>query len=159
MMERAGIAKTKGGEFSLSEWELLKSGLSGVSEKNLHKAKDAQQVSGIKKDMSEINDVSRLKTAAISGINHATLQERLYTAKQEYDYNRGLIIVFQDEISAYFKEHGRTTVMTHNGSMSAVPAVTNLEKYIKLNIALSKLISELESDLDLDVDGEDDPFG
>jgi len=149
-LERLGINKRTGGEFTAGEWERLKTGISCSSENNKKKKTDAGKVANTK--------AAKNDGVYISGTDAATLKERLNFAKLEYDYNRNLIVLFQDEASAYIKEEGRTTMMSHNGTATSIPAVVNLDKYIKLNISLSKLISELENDLDMEVDVGDDPF-
>jgi len=94
----------------------------------------------------------------IAAIDTATMRMRLSAAKQEFDFNKMLITMFQAEANKYFRETGGTTMMSHNGAMVSIPAIVNLEKYVKLNIAVSKLVSELESDLDIDEDDLSDPF-
>ena len=96
----------------------------------------------------------------ISGVETATLRERLKNAKQEYDYNRRLVDMFQSEIDSFYLENGRTFVVMKNNAVAAIPAIANLDKYIKLNISLAKLIGDIEADLDLEVDSDgDNVFG
>ena len=144
--------ENKGGELSPDEWERLKTELSSAANVNKQKKADAKKI--------ELTEpiVHNVQSTKISDIDASSLKERLACAKQEYDFNRGMITMFQAEASAYFEVEGKTTMQAHNGSMSTIPAVVNLEKYVKLNIALSKLINDLENDLDMEVDGGDDPF-
>jgi len=180
-MERLGIGKKRSGEFSIAEWEALKNHLSKTSDINRQKFSDAIKVSGAAGGAGKVSgaigeaaddggdaatnigidakpDRSRRQTK-IADIDTATMRARLVAAKQEYDYNKMLITTFQGEAAAYYKSQGTTTMMSHNGSMVSIPSIVNLEKYVKLNIAVSKLISDLEGDLDIgDIDDED-PFG
>lgn len=154
-IESLGIEKKAGKEYSSDEWELLKEALSGISESNRKKRADAKAVhktakTSAKKALKEID--------GLSGVDTSTLQERLKNAKREFDYNLGLIEIFQSETDTYVKQFGKTTIRTHTGTETAIPSIANREKYIKLNIALSKLISDLEGDLDMSVDSGDDPF-
>jgi len=159
-IDRLGFEKKAGGEYPLDEWEMLKIELSTVAENNYWRREDAKSVTRAAKTAAKKTAVTA-KTypeESLAGINHSTLKVRLDKAKQEYDYNRRLITSFQAETDEYIKTYGRTTVMSHNGAMTAIPSILNLEKYIKLNIALSKLITDVESDLDLAAEGGADPF-
>ncbi|MCL2216670.1 MAG: hypothetical protein FWB91_06565 [Defluviitaleaceae bacterium] len=117
---------------------------------------------GCEWDMPDADDIdvesgdSGATTQTISDIDTATLRERLACAKADYDFNRALLTAFQMETEAFYRAHGRTSVTANNGALIPIPSVTSTEKYIKLNIALSKLISALESDLDLEVDDRED---
>jgi hypothetical protein len=153
-MQRLGIEKKSGKEFTLVEWEALKNCLSKAEQVSKQKEADAEQLrQAVPAETDKPN-----KIVKISCIDTATMRARLAAAKQEYDYNKMLITMFQSEAHSYFKSTGKTTMMTHNGSMSPIPAIVNLEKFVKLNIALSKQISDLESDLDIGEDSADDPF-
>jgi len=158
-LERLGIEKKAGDEYPLAEWELLKKELATTSKDNKQKLTDADNVDravkgGSKKAKNEI-----MKSTKLKDVEQGTLRLRLQNAKQEYDYNRELIMVFQRETDEYAAMFGKTTMRTNNGTEAAIPSIVNLEKYIKLNISLSKLISDLEGDLDLEDGEEDDPFG
>lgn len=157
-IDRLGIEKKAGGEYPLNEWEALKQELTSTAGVSRQKRQDANAIKQTSKAALREEAAKTKDAAVISGVAASTLQVRLDMAKQEYDYNRMMISVFQAETDVYVMEHGRTTIMSHNGSLAAIPSITNLEKYVKLNIALSKLISDLESDLDLSADGEGDPF-
>ena len=170
-MERLEIEKKAGNELSLTEWEALKQNLSRTAENNRQRRSDAENIKitseiankivteASDEDTTDTKSDKSKKQLKISSIDTATMRARLAAAKQEYDYNKMLITTFQGEAAAYYKSQGTTTMMSHNGSMVSIPSIVNLEKYVKLNIAVSKLISDLEGDLDIgDIDDED-PFG
>jgi hypothetical protein len=148
-------------EYPIDEYEAIINSLKGLSVVSKKKKADA---SGIEKTATAAAAAMTTKEAtknvnAVSNDEKSTLSQRLQNAKQEYNYNRELIVSFQTEIKLYIDEYGKTTAATHNGAMAPIPAVSNLEKYVKLNAMLSKMISDLESDLDLAADPGDDPFG
>lgn len=92
--------------------------------------------------------------------NVGTTRYRLDNAKQEYQFNRKVITDLQEEIHEDQAKQGDLKAVNGNGAKSTLPQLATLEKYTKLNISLSKMISELEGDLDLQVDEvEEDPFG
>jgi hypothetical protein len=148
-------------EYPLDEYETIKKELMTLSSAAKKKKADA---AGIEKTATAAAAAMATKEArqnvnAVSKDEKSTLSQRLQNAKQEYNYNRELIVSFQTETQIYVREFGKTTIATHNGVMAPIPSISNLEKYIKLNIALSKLISDLEGDLDLTADEGENPFG
>lgn len=103
-----------------------------------------------KKAIIKVKQAKQTKGESISGISSATQKERLINAKQEYDFNLYMINQFQDEARDYIAKNGSTLILLSNGALSQIPSINNIEKFQKLNIALSKKIDSLESDLDLD---------
>ena len=100
------------------------------------------------------------RPVALNAERQSTLEARLANAKSEYNYNAGLITMFQRGIDAYVRENGKTTAVSNTGVEATIPMITSLEKYIKLNVTLSKTISELENELKLSAGAEgSDPFG
>ena len=156
-IERLGLEKKAGESYPLEEWEALKQELKLTSEAGKQKRDDTKK---FKKALTSAAKATAKQKPdkGLSEIATSTLQDRLNRAKQEYDFTRRLIMSFQAETDAYYEMHGKTTIMTNNGAMGVIPSITNLEKFVKLNIALSKLITDLESDLDLEGEGADDPF-
>ncbi|MCL2171186.1 MAG: hypothetical protein FWB71_03455 [Defluviitaleaceae bacterium] len=145
-MERLGIAKCGAkAEFEQDDWERLHGEISAIAAR---KNKAAPIKGGSDSISAKIGLGLRL-----NDIESSTLRERLQNAKREYDHNLLLIEQFQSETKAFINEHGSTSMKLSNGAMAAIPAVSNLDKYSKLNIALSKLINSLEQDLDLEIDG------
>lgn len=138
-LEELNIAST-GDEYSVEEYNFLKNQLKVV--------KCEYSCSAANLDTSQI----------LSGDFISTIKERLKKAKEQYNYNQSLISSFQNEIQTFIEKHKKTTIETNKG-MQTISAITNLEKYSKLNIALSKQISEMEETLDLMSDAEGaDPF-
>lgn len=158
-IKELGIKKKAEEEYSEKEYELLKKHLFIISNSNKKIKEEIKQLDRptILPEDAEEKYLTNLLDENDNQKN--TLNLRLQNAKQEYNYNRELIVKFQTEADNYYKTTGKTTALTHNGTLAAIPAITNLDKYIKLNIGLSKLISDLESDLDLEGDPGDDPFG
>ena len=157
-LEQLGFEKKAGAEFPLDEWEKLKAALLSAADISEQKRSGAKKVKKSAKAAAEII-ADKEPSPLLGDVTNSTLWERLGKAKQEFDFNRRLIESFQAETEAYLEKYGTTTVLSHNGAMTAIPAIGNHEKYVKLNIALSKLISDLESDLDLSAEGGEDVFG
>jgi len=159
-IEKCGAGK----EFSLEAWEKLCCELAVIAGRKepIENVISCDDIAG-RTEQDFIEDVptsSGIDSGShISDIDTSTLRNRLINAKQEYDYNRTLIEIFQREIKNYRCKHNSTSIVMSNGAMVVIPAVTNLDKYSKLNISLSKLINSLEQDLDLEVDnGDNDIF-
>jgi len=171
VLKRLGIKPRVDGEYTDAEWDRIVVAVKRTKETNAQAGRDtntiittppiSEEPGIIEPSSSDIgagltDDVCGAK---LSRVETATIRERLNHAKFDYDFNRVLLLAFQAETNAFFKAHGRTSVTANNGALIPIPSVTSTEKYIKLNIALSKLISTLEADLDLEVGGEDDIFG
>ena len=157
IMERLEIKKPGQKELTPIEWDALRRALSargGVG------GTDAPPVAVTQSANEVVNDIAKLASDGITSatVDAATMHLRLSAAKQEYDFNKKLITMFQHETDMHFASTGKLTVVRSNGALALIPALVSLEKYLKLNISLSRLISDLEGDLDLDEDGGEDPF-
>ena len=157
-MEYLGIKKQGHKELSLVEWNALKQHLAAHTEGvcNERNIVDIPAHADVKQ--SDTKDEVLLCEKISGTIDIATMRLRLTAAKQEYDYNKLLITMFQAETDQYFEENRKVTTTARNGAITVIPSIVNLEKYIKLNIALSKLISDLEGDLNLEEEGGENPF-
>ena len=167
IMERLGISKQGQKELSPVEWDALireigsRSGTSTVaSHPGVNQSKQNRHANNFNTDTEAINSFIRICEAKKTSDREdaATVWNRLKAARQEFDYNKQLITMFQYDTNMYYRENGKLTTFSTNGQAVAIPSIAGLEKYVKLNIALSKLISELETDLDLEEGGGDDPF-
>ena len=157
-MKRIGITPRPGGDYTDTEWDSLRTELSKSTRAAEATGKDSIELATLNSRFGKGSGVSGTHKR-LSDEESATIQERLSNAKWEYDYNCGLIELFQIEITEFFEKNRRTTAQMNNGVMAPIPAVTSMEKYIKLNISLSRLIDGLESDLDLEVGSGDDVLG
>lgn len=135
-----------GAEFMEADYNTLKKKLTAIS--NINKSKSS---------LPPVEEYEE-KRERLESNEQSTLKERLKKAKEQYNFYDDLIQKFHAEIDEYFRINKKTTIMTHNGTESSIPAIISLEKHVKLNIALSKLISELESRVDADNGGEENPF-
>ena len=155
-LRKLGIEKKT--EYPPDEWETLKKSISWAAATAKSKKVDALNISACEIGSRFENEAAGAGVNQLSADEKSTINTRLHNAKQEYNYNRMLTVGFQRETDEYLAEHGKTTMLNHNGTLSPIPSISNLEKYVKLNITLSKLINDLESDLDLSLDGGDDPI-
>lgn len=97
----------------------------------------------------------------LPNLEKETIKERLANAKSDYNFNSGIIARLKNEIDQYVNENETTTFINSSGSTSVIPQISQLEKYIKLNISLNKSIQELEQALDIikmSTSIEDNPF-
>jgi len=142
-MRNLNIVKERGREFTFNEWGILvdrlkKNDFSSIYKKPVNNKKNLATISNIE--------------------NLSTTRERLADAKAKFDFNAGLIRGFKEEITNYITKYGSLSTVAKNGAATTLPAVRSLETYEKLNISLSRLISDLESELDLDIDEPQNPF-
>lgn len=140
-------------EYTLDDWELLKADLGTIAKNKIIRKKTILPIITKNKTAAK-----KITTKNLSKDEISTLSERLLKAKSQYNYNDNLIATFQNESDSYVRENGTTNIVGINGSISTISTIVQLEKYVKLNIALSKQITDLETLLDLSNDNGVDPF-
>jgi len=158
-MDRLGIAKQGMQEFTLEVYEQLRAEVKKSSDKNKQAVEDRKKANLSAKNVTLHTDVTPQQLPPMTNKEVSTLRERLAEAKQEYEFNRDMIELFQKETMEYIRINGKTTMMGRNLVESSIPSLVNLDKYTRLNQLQSRLISNLEEELDLTPGGDDDdPF-
>ena len=157
-MAYLGIEKQGHKEMSLVEWNALKQQLNTHAESEYKRRNIIDNFTNDDEEQCDMRNEEHFNEKLSDTTDVATMKLRLTAAKQEYDYNKSLITMFQAETDQYFEKNRKVTTTARNGAITVIPSVVNLERYIKLNIALSKLISELEGDLNLEEEGGENPF-
>lgn len=141
-LARLKILKTeKGEEYTLSDWNRLKDSILSVDQSN---------------HVVINTSIESKETEKKLDVDKSTIRQRLLNAKEEYDFNRKMIQILQKEIDAHIRIKQSTVDQNHMKTSSVIPQIDRHEKYIKLNIQVSKLISDLEADLDLESGNENE---
>lgn len=126
----------------------LKESLSHVKKKKEKIKKDVEIAHKVPMD-----DLSVIEKLANSNV--ATLKQIYSDLKEEYDFNRFMIKLFQKQIeglNALVKDNG-------NGTVSIDKCVVQLEKFVKLNFSLRNQIVLLEEKLAIGPEKTDEtPF-
>lgn len=87
--------------------------------------------------------------------NTSSLRDVLQDCKERYVKNEEIIQRLQFEVD----QQDAYTIDNGNGSMSTIPALNGIERFVKLNISLRNQIIALEQALDVNEADEEDPFG
>lgn len=121
-----------------------------------HHSKRKEDGNKIRK-ASKTSAKSKKEDFSISKSKISTAEQRLSNKRQEYNYNRNLITILQDEIDEIKNVNG-TTMQNHTGTQTSIPQLPQLEKYLSLNLKIDKQIQELEVFLGYESDEDDNPF-
>lgn len=109
-----------------------------------------------KKEIPKINEEVQVIYDDPLISDKGTTYKRLAIAKKDFEFNQKVIEHLKQEIDDIKAENGNYAAVNGNGATSTIPQLNKLEQYVKLNIQLSRLISNLESDLDLENEGDND---
>ncbi|MFV0551748.1 MAG: hypothetical protein ACK5L6_07495 [Anaerorhabdus sp.] len=112
----------------------------------------------IKKDVEIAHNIVIDKTTVVERISNskaAALSQMYIDSKEEYDFNRFMINQLQQQIEGL----NSLVVDNGNGTVSIDKCVVQLEKFVKLNIALRNQIVLLEEKLAIGPEKNDEtPF-
>lgn len=105
--------------------------------------------------LKQSNAKFKPKVRRIDKQAYSSMHDVLKDAKDRYVANEEIIQKLQNEIN-------NQDVMMNgniNGTVSIIPQLTSIERFIKLNIALRNQIIEIEAKIGIDgKESEDDPF-
>ena len=86
--------------------------------------------------------------------NSSSIRDVLQDTKERYVKNEEIIQRLQWEVD----QQDAYTIDNGNGSMSTIPALNAIERFVKLNISLRNQIIALEQTLEISDADEEDPF-
>lgn len=86
--------------------------------------------------------------------NTSSIRDVLQDCKERYVKNEEIIQRLQFEVD----QQDAYTIDNGNGSMSTIPALNGIERFVKLNISLRNQIIALEQALEISEADEEDPF-
>lgn len=94
------------------------------------------------------------KVRRIDKSNASSIRDVLQDCKERYVKNEEIIQRLQWEVD----QQDAYTIDNGNGSMSTIPALNAVERFIKLNISLRNQIIAIEQTLEISEADEEDPF-
>lgn len=94
------------------------------------------------------------KVRRIDKSNTSSIRDVLQDCKERYVKNEEIIQRLQWEVD----QQDAYTIDNGNGSMSTIPALNAVERFIKLNISLRNQIIAIEQTLEISEADEEDPF-